>query len=109
MAKTMIVTLPSGKKVLFGAPERAGLHEVSLTDKLPEMASAQFETALATLGELVGELEKTVGALARRPSKVEMEFGATLTAEGNLWVASGKGEAELKVTLSWEADGKPAV
>jgi hypothetical protein len=57
MAKTMIVVLPSGKKLLFGGPERGGLHEVSLADKLAEKTSAQFEKGLAGLGELVGILE----------------------------------------------------
>jgi hypothetical protein len=106
MAKTMIVTLPSGKKVLFGASEGGGLREVSLKDKLPEMASGMFEKALSTLGELVGVLEKSVGALDKRPTKVEMEFGATLSGDCDLWVVSGEGEAEFKVTLSWEADTK---
>jgi hypothetical protein len=108
MAKTIIVALPSGKKLLFGAPERGGLHEVSLGDKLAEKASGQFENALATLGELVGVLEKSVGALERRPSKVEMEFGATLSGDCDLWIVSGKGEAEFKVTLSWDKDDKEA-
>lgn len=106
MATTMIVALPSGKKLLFGTPQLGGLHEVSMKDKLAEKASGEFENALSTLGELVGVLERTVGALARRPSKVEMEFGATLSADCDLWVVSGKGEAEFKVTLSWDADSK---
>ncbi|MBV8444064.1 MAG: hypothetical protein JO312_26495 [Hyphomicrobiales bacterium] len=108
MAKTMIVELPSGKKLLFGAPERGGLREVSLKDKLAEKASGQFENALGTLGELVDVLEKTVGGLARRPGKVEMEFGATLSGDCDLWIVSGHGEAEFKVTLSWGADDRPA-
>ncbi len=57
MAKTMIVTLPSGKKVLFGAPPKGGLHEVSAKDKLIETSSGTFEKALSTLGELVAVLE----------------------------------------------------
>jgi hypothetical protein len=108
MAKTMIVALPSGKKLLFGAPQRAGNREVSLKDKLVETSSGMFEKALSTLGELVGVLEKSVGALEKRPTKVEMEFGATLSGDCDLWVVSGEGEAEFKVTLSWEADGKAA-
>jgi hypothetical protein len=37
MGKTMmIVTLPSGKKLLFGSPPKSGLHEVSAKDKLIE-------------------------------------------------------------------------
>ena len=51
-------------------------------------------------------LEKSVGALARRPSKVEMEFGATLSGDCDLWIVSGKGEAEFKVTLCWEGGGQ---
>ena len=106
MSKTMLVELPSGKKLLFGAPEKGGLHEVSLKDKLATQASGQFAKALGTLGELVGVLETAVGGLVRRPSKVEMEFGATLSADCDLWVVSGKGEAEFKVKLCWDADGK---
>jgi hypothetical protein len=30
-----------------------------------------------------------------------MEFGATLSSECDLWIVSGHGEAEFKVTLSW--------
>jgi len=108
MAKTMIIALPSGKKLLFGGPERGGLHEVSLGDKLAEKTSAQFERGLAGLGELVGILEQSVGALVHRPSKVEMEFDATLSGDCDLWIVSGHGEAEFKVTLSWDADPKPA-
>jgi hypothetical protein len=107
VAKTMmIVTLPSGKKVLFGSPPKGGLHEVSAKDKLVETSSAAFEKGLSSLGELVAVLEKSVGALEKRPSKVEMEFGATLSGECDLWIVSGHGEAEFKVTLSWEADAK---
>ncbi len=108
MAKTMIVELPSGKKLLFGAAERGGLHEVSAKDKLIETSSGTFEKALSTLGELVAVLEKSVGALEKRPSKVEMEFGATLSGDCDLWIVSGKGEAEFKVTLSWEGDDRKA-
>jgi Trypsin-co-occurring domain 1 len=84
MAKTMIVTLPSGKKVLFGAPPKGGLHEVSALDKAIETSSGTFQKALSSLGELVAVLEKSVGALEKRPSKVEMEFGATLSGDCDL-------------------------
>ena len=102
MSKTMIVELPSGRKLLFGQPSGGGLQEVSMKDKLSEAASGQFEAALGTLGELVGVLEKAVGSLARRPSTVEIEFGASLTGECDLWVVSGEGKAEFKVKLAWE-------
>ena len=73
---------------------------------MAEKASGQFENALATLGDLVGVLEQTVGALEHRPGKVEMEFGATLSGDCDLWIVSGQGEAEFKVTLSWDSGSK---
>jgi hypothetical protein len=103
MTKTMQVELPSGKKFLFGAPEDGGLREVSLSGKIKEAAAAQFEQALGTLGELIGALEKQVDGLAKRPSKVEIEFGASLSGDCDLWIVSGEGKAEFKVKLAWEA------
>ena len=102
MSNTMIVELPSGKKLLFGMPEKGGLQEVSARNKLPEAASGEFEAALGTLGELVGILEKNIGSLAKRPSRVEMEFGASLSGTCDLWIVSGEGKAEFKVKLVWE-------
>ena len=106
MTKTMRVQLPNGKTVLFGSPEE-GLREVSLAGKLQTAAAGQFEAALGTLGDLVSLLEAKVGAMPSRPSKVEIEFGASLSGDCDLWVVSGHGEAEFKVTLSWEG-AKPA-
>lgn len=103
MTKTMQVELPSGKKILFGSPAEGGLREVSLSGKIKEAAAGQFEQALATLGELIGALEKQVDALAKRPSKVEIEFGASLSGDCDLWIVSGEGKAEFKVKLAWEA------
>jgi hypothetical protein len=31
-----------------------------------------------------------------------------LSGDCDLWIVSGEAEAEFKVTLSWEADAKPA-
>jgi Trypsin-co-occurring domain 1 len=57
---------------------------------------------LSSLGELVKILEASIGDLPKRPDKIEMEFGAKLSTDCNLWIVSGEGEAEFKVTLSWE-------
>jgi hypothetical protein len=45
--------------------------------------------------------------MVHRPDKVEMEFGASLSGECDLWIVSGDGEAEFKVKLSWDKDKKP--
>jgi Trypsin-co-occurring domain 1 len=63
---------------------------------------------LGSLGELVKILEASIGDLPKRPDKIEMEFGAKLSTDCNLWIVSGEGEAEFKVTLSWEKSDHPA-
>lgn len=104
MPAKMKIELGEGNTVYFGVPS-GGLREVSLRDSVPSRTAAQFEKAMASLGGLVGVLERQVEGLARRPSSVEIEFGATLSGECDLWIVSGKGEAEFKVKLTWGKDG----
>jgi hypothetical protein len=92
---------------LFGSPDEGGLQEVSLAAKLPKAAADQFENALGTLGDLIGVLEKHIGALPSRPSKVEVEFGASLSGDCNLWIVSGEGKSEFKVKLAWDGATRP--
>jgi hypothetical protein len=100
----MILELPNNKSILFGNAAETGLHEAALTG--PAKAPAgKLEEALGSLAELVGVVEANLDKLAKRPDKVEMEFGATLSGDCKLWIVSGKGEAEFKVTLSWGAQG----
>lgn len=102
MPPQMVVELPDGNKILFGGRGTAtGLSEVGLRSRLTEAASGNFEKALGSLASLVAALENSVGKMPKRPDKVEMEFRASLSGECDLWVVSGDGEAEFKVTLSW--------
>ena len=39
--------------------------------------------------------------MARRPDKFEMEFGASLSGDCDLWIVSAEGKAEFKVKLAW--------
>jgi len=43
--------------------------------------------------------------MAHRPDKVEMEFGAALSGDRDLWVVSGEGKADFKVRLAWGKGG----
>jgi len=40
--------------------------------------------------------------MANRPDKVEMEFGASLSGDCDLWIVSGEGKADFKVKLGME-------
>ena len=47
-------------------------------------------------------LETSVGRMSAKPDKVEMEFGAKISGDCDLWIVSGEGEADFRVTLSWD-------
>jgi hypothetical protein len=102
MSKPTIIELPEGKKLYFGGDAKTGLSEVSAKGKIARVTTEQFKSALGSLGELVKILEDSVGTMPKRPDKVEMEFGASLKGECDLWIVSGEGEADFKVKLSWE-------
>ena len=102
MSKPTIIELPEGKKLYFGGDAKTGLSEVSAKGKIARVTTEQFKSALGSLGELVKILEDSVGTMPKRPDKVEMEFGASLKGECDLWIVSGEGEADFKVKLAWE-------
>lgn len=106
MSARMIIELPAGHKVLLGGggPE-VGLSEVGVGADIVKATSDKFKSAMGSLAGLVAAMEESVGRLDRRPDKLEMEFGATFSADCDLWIVSGKGEADFKVTLSWGKSG----
>jgi Trypsin-co-occurring domain 1 len=58
------------------------------------------KTALGSLADITAALEQSIGRIAHRPEKVELEFSASLSAECDRWIVSGEGEAEFKVSLA---------
>jgi len=104
MSPRMLVELPGGNKIYFGAaaPER-GLREAARAVTIPTVSAEKFHAALGSLGALVAALEAAVGNMARRPDKVEIELGASITGECDLWVVSGNATADFKVTLAWDS------
>lgn len=101
MAKSMLVELPNGKKILFGGRNDGGLQEVGVAGSIVQASTKQFEGALSSLRDLVELLDKNIENLAKRPSKIELEFGASLSGTCDLWVVSGEGKAEFKIKLTW--------
>jgi hypothetical protein len=44
--------------------------------------------------------------LSRKPDSITAEYGLSISAEGNLFVAKVAGEGSLKVTFEWSPDKK---
>jgi len=101
MPARMIIELPNNHRVFFGDADAGGLSEVSALASIPKATSAAFQGALGSLAELVKTLEASVGAMEKKPQKIEMSFGAKLSGKCDLWVVSGDGEADFSVTLTW--------
>jgi NTP-dependent ternary system trypsin peptidase co-occuring protein len=95
MSKPTIIELPD-KKLYFGGDAKSGLSEVSAKGKIARVTTEQFKSALGSPGELVKILEESVGTMPKRPDKVEMEFGASLKSECDLWIVSGGGRSRLQ-------------
>jgi Trypsin-co-occurring domain 1 len=103
MASEVVVEFGNGRKLYFsGGAGGGGLQEVSAGSKALAASKDKFESALGTLGDLISAMEKSLAQTVNKPSKVEMEFGASLKGECDLWIASGEGTAQFKVTLTWE-------
>ncbi len=103
MSSEVVVEFANGKKLFIGGGDKkGGLREASVMGKIKNATSEEFTEAMGTLGELVGVMDGSLDKIAKKPSKIEMEFGASLTADCNLWVVSGEGKAEFKVKLTWD-------
>jgi hypothetical protein len=102
MSAQLVIELTNGNKLLFGGRGVVkGLSELAVGEQTAIATTGDFRAALANLADLVAMLEQTVGHLPKRPDKVEMQFGVSLSGECDLWIPSGAGEAEFKVTLTW--------
>ncbi len=105
MASEVVVEFRDGRKLHFetdGGPAAAGLREASATKKLATKTSEEFEGALGTLGDLIDAMEKSINRVAKRPTSVELTFGASLKGNLDLWIVKGESEAQFSVTLTWE-------
>lgn len=105
MADVKLIEFADGRKLLLGGEVGSGREQVS-TGRAAKISADRFAEALGTLGDVVDLLEKKLGGLPSRPNKVELEFGASLSGDANLWIVSGEAKAEFKVKLTWET--KPA-
>ena len=104
MPPQMQVQLSDGRRLyLGGTGTGAGLGQASVGGRVAAVGADAFSKGLATLADLSGMLDAAVRQLPTRPTSIEMEFRAKLTAECDLWVVSGEGEAEFTVKLTWGA------
>ena len=69
---------------------------------------AEFTDAIQSLGAYANSLQDVIGGIRLAPKEVSVEIGMKLTGSAGFIIASAKGEADMRITLTWEPGSKPA-
>lgn len=101
MSARMIVDLTEGNIVLFGGAPEAGMPDAGLSNGFSRISVEAFQAALSSIGALVKTVEASIDALPKKPEGIEIEFGATLSQDCDLWIVSPDSTPEFKIRLSW--------
>ena len=70
-------------------------------------AFGRAQEAIIEVAKSTAQMIEKAGAAAR-PDRVEVEFGLKFSASGGVIMAGVAGEANLKVTLSYDVAARPA-
>lgn len=97
--ETYTYVLPSGAEIeIEGLPGKTkGAADVGWADEVRKVA---IDKLLTPLGEFSDQLLGQLTEKMHKPDSVTLEFGVTLKAE-NQWLITLGGEANLKVSLTW--------
>ena len=101
MPARMIVGFADGKILLFGGASEPGMPDAGLSDGFSRATSETLTAALGSIGELVRSFEAAVEAMPKRPQGIEIEFGAALSHECDLWIVSMDASPEFEIKLAW--------
>jgi len=71
-----------------------------VAERAVETADALTDSIRGFCARLVGSFDQL--AQAARPARATVEFGLSVSAEGNVYVVKGSGEANIKITAEWE-------
>jgi hypothetical protein len=79
--------------------------------KVVDNATEAFEQGQAAIVAIASKLAGTIGELGRRrvyPDQVQVEFGLSFSATGNVIVAGSTVEATLKVSITYDRSNQAA-
>ncbi|PNG25564.1 CU044_2847 family protein [Methylocella silvestris] len=104
MPARIIVDFAEGNIVLFGGAPEPGVADSGFVNGTTRASADVVKAAFGSIGEIAATLEGAIAALPQRPETVEIEFGATLSTDGDLWIVGAHAAPEFKIKLAW---GKP--
>jgi Trypsin-co-occurring domain 1 len=77
--------------------------EVVLAGGIEDRVGKKFEDLMKVIYPITDSIVKSVEGLAKKPQSTTVEFGLSITAEGNLFVTKIAGEASLKIGFEWRS------
>ena len=97
------VSFPAtGGSVLIEVEDARGLKTVATgAGRVVKEAEASFESALDSVKGLASSFHASLTDSANRPNAVTVEFSVKLSATAGVIIASGSGEANFKIALTW--------
>lgn len=111
MAVIVKVSSAEGDLLFEAEPSPADLAEIGLFEKAQDVvkeATTSYAAVASTLRRSTEEVLSTIDAMTAERSSggslatATLELGVKITAAGNVVVAKGTAEANLKVTLTWD-------
>jgi Trypsin-co-occurring domain 1 len=88
-----------------GTTVTRGLHDVE--KQIAQRAADTFEAALAHIEPAARSLLEHFRESANGPSEINLEFGVNLHAQAGAVIAGTSGDANFKVSLTWNAERSP--
>jgi hypothetical protein len=111
MAGRVVPMRVGGVEVLVETIPVAGTEATSVLDSAGDRVMEAFDRAKSVISGVAASTVDVIKDIASspvaHPDKVEVEFGLSFSAKGNVIVAGASAEATLKVTLKYQV-GKPA-
>jgi hypothetical protein len=97
------VPLPDGGSLIVEASPDLdeGLVRASAAQRIAEVASESFESALGRVALAAAAVRDKMTALEVQPDEVTVEFGIKLGSAAGVVVANASTEANVKVLLRW--------
>jgi hypothetical protein len=112
MVNLVPVTFEDGITIYVESVESAtilggvAIKEASATDigvKALEIAQQLSNSIKSFCGRIIGSLRELEEPA--RPTKATIEFGLNISAEGNVYIIKGTGQASIKITAEWQFNG----
>ncbi len=104
MKEVVAFPMEGGGSIQIEVEDAKGLKPVARgAGRTVKEAQETFETALEGLQGVAKSLHAQLSAMEIRPDSVNVEFGIKLSAAAGVIIASGGGEANFKISLTWNA------